>query len=69
MADDYSVVRGDKRAIRNSNASTNPGYSTEKSRAGVSPGQLKSGVIDKGSITGSTKSDPAMRNMPIDPDQ
>ncbi len=69
MAEDYSTVRGDKKAIRRSNASTEPGYSTEKSRPGVSSGQMKSGVIDKGKITGSTGSDPAMRNMPIDPDQ
>lgn len=68
MAEDYSTVRGDSKAFKNSNASTSPGYSTEKSRPGVSPGQLRSGVIHKGSITGSTQSDPAMRNMPSDPD-
>lgn len=61
-------VHGDEKAFKRSNASTDPGYSTEASRPGMSKGQLRNGMVDMGKITDATRSDPADRSMPMNPD-
>ncbi len=61
-------VHGDDKAFKRSDASTNPGYDTSRSRGGMSNGQVRSGSIDMGSIASDTKSDAWGRSMPMNPD-